>query len=329
MHPKRLLNFEKKIFDRVSKRLLSSNAISAPNSKLPTPPPEEGAIEQDSEERQRKEVAERQQLREEVLLDFAAFESSIVRTQLLFNSNVQERERYATERLRIQDEAQEVKDNTAQLRLQLEEAKKQLALRKTYDELAEKILSNRLLRPRADQHANLEKLNHEIAELDRESKDYAQTWAERRAQFGRIVEEAEQLRRMIKDEKEEVERREGMEGREEGDEGEAASRGRTSAVGTPRPEVGGASPLPNGAEPDPGSLTVDHALQQRDKSPLRQSTPRLEVTTPQLEIEEDIDMAEDGEVSGDDDGVVTEDKEIEDGATDDARSRNGDQMDTT
>lgn len=312
----------------MSKRLLSSNTFSPPSSKLPTPPPEDSNAEQSPEEKQRKEAEETDQLKEDVLLDFAAFESSIMRTQLLFNSNVQERERYATEKLRIQAAAQEVRDNTSQLRLQLEEAKKQLTLRKTYDELAEKILSNRLLRPRADQNANLEKLNHEIEELDRDSKDYAQNLAERREQFGRIIQETEQLKRMIREQREEAERKEGMKGREDGDEGEAASRGRTSVVGTPRPEAGGASPLPSGTDVDPGSLTVEHALQSRDKSPLRQSTPKLEVTTPQPEIEEDVDMAEDGEVSGEDDGLVTEDKELEDFGTDDARSRNGEQMDT-
>ena len=264
-------------------------------------------------------------------LDFAAFESSIVRTQFLLNSNARERDRYAAEKLQIQATAQEVRQNTAKLHVQLEEAQKTLALRKTYDELAEKITNNRLLRPREDQHANLEKLNNEIADLERESKDYAQTWAERREQFGKIIEEGMNLRRLIRDEKEEVERREGMEEGEDGDDAEASStRGRVSAVGTPRPDAGGSTPLHPGIDGgDAGGLTVDKYLQPRSRSPLRGSTPVTEavVETPVSKVDEseDINMAEDGEVSGDEglasDGLVTEDKDAEN------EGRAGEQMD--
>ena len=134
-----------------------------------------------------------------MILDFAAFESSIARIQFLLTSNERERERYAAEKLKIQATAQAVRDNTAELRVQLEEAQKTLALRKTYDELAEKITSNKLLKPRDDQKANIDKLNAEIAELEREREEYAQTWAERREQFGRIMGESMQLRRQIRD----------------------------------------------------------------------------------------------------------------------------------
>lgn len=132
--------------------------------------------------------------------------------QFLLESNEKERRRYAEEKIRIEEATQSVRQNTVELRVRLEEAQNQLTLRKTYDELTEKITSNRLLRPREDQWANLEKLQAEIARLEAESKEYAQTWAERREQFGRIVEEGTNLRRLIRDEKEEVERREGMVG---------------------------------------------------------------------------------------------------------------------
>ena len=127
----------------------------------------------------------RRQWREEATLDFAGFESSIIRIQFLLNTNIKERERYAAQKLKIEATAQAVRDNTAELHSQLEDAQKQLALRKEYDELAEKITSNRLLRPRQDQHANLAKLNAEIEELERESRGYAQTWVERRQQFSK------------------------------------------------------------------------------------------------------------------------------------------------
>ncbi len=203
-----------------------------------------------------------------------------------------------------------MRENTAELRVQLEEARKTLALRKTYDELAEKITNNRLLRPREDQHANLEKLNAEIAELEKESSDYARTWAERREQFGRIVDEGMQLRRLIRDEKEEVERREGMEEREEGEEGEVGSqRGRSSGLGTPRPEAGGATPLH--AVQDSGRSTP-HGLNKhrtsRSQSRMRgsrQPSPAIEEGNRHGGEGGDVDMAEDGEMNVDPEGTLT------------------------
>ncbi|KAI4149867.1 MAG: hypothetical protein LQ340_004393 [Diploschistes diacapsis] len=331
LHQNRILNNEKKAFERITNRLVGPNSILAPVKRPMTA--EELAIKTKGPKDELPQDPD--SFRRDLLLDFAAFESSIIRTQLLLNSNEQERERYAAEKIRIQAATQDVRENTAKLRLQLEEAKNQLALRKTYDELAEKITSNRLLKPRKDQYANLEKLNNEIAELERESIEYAQTWAERRAQFGRIIEEGMELRRQIRDEEEEVERREGMEGREDGDEPEVASRGRSSAVGSPLPEGLGATPPPAGGDGHNASLTVSQARNSRDKSPLRQSTPRLEVTTPQLEEPDDINMAEDGEVSGDEggeiesEGLVAEDKDLDGHTSEDHESRNGDNMDTS
>jgi len=261
--------------------------------------------------------------------------------QLLLTSNARERERYAAEKLRIQATAQDIRENTTKLRLQLEEAQKTLALRKTYDELAEKITSNRLLRPREDQHANLDKLNAEIADLERESRDYAHTWAERRQQFGRIIEEGMHLRRLIRDEKEEVERREGMEEREDGDEGEAGSlRGPDSGVATPHQDVGGATPLHLSTNDDsthPHGLAVDRNVNPRAKSPL--SIPNLvdEAAISRAEESEDTNMAEDGEVSVElEDTVLSTDRPTGDtrgrsrAQSEDGRiTANGDQMDTS
>ncbi len=151
------------------------------------------------------------QFREDVTLDFAALNSSIARMQSLLTSNEKERDQYAAKKLKILEESQAVRESTAQLHVQLAEARKNLEVRKTWDDLSEKITGNRMLRPREDQEANLERLQAEIAELERERAEYAQTWAERREQFGRIVKESTELRRLIRDEKEEVERREGIE----------------------------------------------------------------------------------------------------------------------
>ena len=305
LHKSRLLNVEEKPFKRITKRLLASNSIISTPLQLPlTPPPDASAADEAAAvfvaEKQNK-LEERRQFREDVLLDFAAFESSIVRIQFLLDSNAKERERYAAEKLQIQATAQDVRENTAELRLQLEEAQKTLALRKTYDELAEKITINRLLRPREDQHANLEKLNSEIADLERESKDYAETWAERRQQFGRIIEEGMQLRRLIRDEKEEVERREGMEGREDGEDGEGGSlRGRVSGLATPGHDAGDSTPLHSTMNDDhgtSGSLGVDPNSSSRSKSTLRALGTMSDSGRNKEEENQDINMAEDGEVS--------------------------------
>ncbi|MCJ1249239.1 hypothetical protein MMC30_006462 [Trapelia coarctata] len=346
LHKSRLLNVEEKPFKRITKRLLAPNSpITHPLLKTPVPSELDGsradevAAEYEAERRRHEE--ERRQFREDVLLDFAAFESSIIRMQLLLTSNARERERYAAEKLRIQATAQEVRDNTTELRVQLEEAQKTLALRKTYDELAEKITSNRLLRPREDQHANLDKLNAEIADLERESRDYAQTWAERRQQFGRIIEEGMQLRRLIRDEKEEVERREGMEEREDVDEGETGSlRGRSSGVATPHHDVGGVTPLHPSTNDDSThthGLAVDRHVDPRGKSPLRTSNIAAEAAISRAEESEDTNMAEDGEVSVEFDDIVmstdTRAGEIRGGSreqSEDGRiTANGDQMDTS
>ena len=227
--------------------------------------------------------------------------------------------------------------------MQLEEAQRTLALRKEYDDLAEKITSNRLLRPREDQHANLAKLNAEIADLERESQEYAHTWTERRQQFGRIIEEGMQLRRLIRDEKEEVERREGMEEREDGDDDQ---RGRSSGIGSPHHETGGTTPMHGtGQEQEvgtPGGLSVERDPSGRGKSPLRSSQVADDMSEEKNDVAaaEDEEMAEDGELAAEPEHVVAapveglvaagdgkeEGEEEEDGQTDGQRPE---QMDTS
>ena len=258
------------------------------------------------------------------------------------NTNIKERERYAAQKLKIEATAQAVRDNTAELGSQLEDAQKQLALRKEYDELAEKITSNRLLRPREDQHANLAKLNAEIEELERESRGYAQTWAERRQQFSKIIDEGMQMRRQIRAEKEEVDRREGMEGADDGEEGESSSlRGRSSGLGTPAPgHEGGATPLhANGAQDvamSGGNLQVEGQEVKREKSPLHfsQTVEGDRERDAAAEEAEDADMAEDGEVEPEGDavavpasGLVADDDEKEEGEEDDAPAEEEEHMD--
>ncbi|KAK4690225.1 THO complex subunit 7, partial [Lecanoromycetidae sp. Uapishka_2] len=343
LHKSRLLNVEEKPFKRITKRLLAATSlISSPPTLPPTPPPDASAADEAAaahETEKQQQLEERRQWREDALLDFAAFESSIIRIQFLLTSNHKERERYAAEKLKIEATAQAVRDNTADLRIQLEEAQKTLALRKEYDELADKITSKPVLQSRESQHANLAKLNAEIADLQRESEEYAETWVQRRQQFGRIIEEGMQLRRLIRDEKEEVERREGMEEGEDGD--EDIRGGRSSGVATPRSTMGGTTPMHLTSQEQevstPGGLGAELHRSSRGRSPLNntQTTDNAEDKKASLQEAEDEEMAEDGELAAEPEGVtaapveglVATDETGEEGTEKEERA--GDQMDTT
>ncbi|KAI8718851.1 hypothetical protein NCS52_00665100 [Fusarium sp. LHS14.1] len=320
LHKSRLLNVEEKPFKRITKRLNSLTTIAAPTGALNgTNPPSSEA------------KGKLEQLKEELALDFAAFDSSITRLQFLHDANIRERERYAADQDRILAECQAVRQNNAQLREQLDAAQATLAQRKKFDELAEKITSNRLLRPREDQIANLAKLEEECRELERESETYNETWRERRDQFNRIMEEGMLLRRQIRDEKEEVDRREGMNEDAEED-GEVDKIGQTPRnepsgnatphldgdgqakadieAGTPNPDAlnGGRTPMRDTPGPDTlkqlpghvGSLGRDGSLApSRDASPMPQHDER------KAESGEDVDMEDEATNRVRDDGGNT------------------------
>ncbi|KAI1335650.1 Tho complex subunit 7-domain-containing protein [Xylariaceae sp. FL0016] len=271
LHKTRLLNVEERPFKRLTKRLLAPGAFTNPRSKLPTPPPtgNDDAAEATAPQ---PDIAA---LKEDIVLDFAAFDSAIQRLQLLANANAAERERYVTDRQRILGTMENVKESNAALKTQLDGARATLAQRKTFDELADRITSNRMLRTRAEQEVNLAKLAEECEELRRESEAYGTTWRERREQFERLVDEGKRLRALIRDEKEEAERKEGMDSdAEDGEAGDSQipGKGSASAGATPGPEnTAGAkgegsalpagvrderTPQPDGAEalkPQPGA----------------------------------------------------------------------------
>ncbi|KAL5335965.1 Tho complex subunit 7-domain-containing protein [Aspergillus crustosus] len=329
LHKSRLLNVEEKPFKRITKRLLNPDSVIISHATLPPTPPPDGADEEAAtaaEAEKQKRLEEWRQFRDDASLDFAAFEGSIARIQFLFTSNEKECERYVEEKERILSTMQAVRENTAELRVQLDEAQRLLALRKSYDELTEKITSNRLLKPREDQQANLQKLQAEIAELENESKDYATTWAERREQFGRIVEEGMQLRRLIRDEKEEVERREGMQEDEDGDDGDV-SKGKQSGANTPRPDHEGLTPAQQNQDEAGRSPLSSFA----DKATPGAATPLRQVTTVEEEkaqaaAQEDSAMVDEGEITGDE-GLERHD-ELEEG--EEAQDNpDADKMDTT
>ncbi|QUC17671.1 uncharacterized protein UV8b_01912 [Ustilaginoidea virens] len=247
LHKLRLLNVEEKPFKRITKRLAAISSVVSTST----------TTTQDSASSQNGDgsasAAPRDSVKEDLTLDFAAFDSSIARLQFLHEANERERERYAADQKRILAECRAVRTNNGQLRVQLDAARATLARRKKFDELAERITSNRLLRPREDQLANLSKLEDECRDLERESETYKETWQERRDQFNRIMEEGMMLRRQIRDEKEEVDRREGMneEGEDDADPDRDGTTPRLAAseIATPRPD-GEAQDKPEGEEED-------------------------------------------------------------------------------
>lgn len=196
----------------------------------------------EAQEQQEKFLSDLQKFRDGILYQFTAFESSIARLQFLRAANDRERERYAAEKLKIEATASEVRDNTVSLRIQLDEAQKTLAVRKAYDVRADKITKNSALKPRDEQHVNIEKLKAEIEELERESQELSQTWNDRREQMGRVIDEAAKLRRQIRNEKEPEE----VEAEKRAQEMLDVEREREagSHVGTPRADEEGATPGP-------------------------------------------------------------------------------------
>lgn len=228
------MGIEERPFKRITKRLL---APSNPINSFYTRSSETASDESDKDtlEAQHEQFLNNiQRFREEAILDFAAFESSIARIQYLRAANERERERYAVEKLKIEATADEVRQNTADLRVQLDEAQKTLAVRKTYDVLADRITKNASLKPRDEQHVNIEKLKAEIEELERESQEHNQAWVERREQFSKLVSESQRLRRVIRDEKEPDKDEDATEQDDENLLGTDREREGLSNAGTPR-----------------------------------------------------------------------------------------------
>ncbi|KAK8138490.1 hypothetical protein PG984_001870 [Apiospora sp. TS-2023a] len=260
LHKNRQLPVEIRPFQRISKHVALAKL---PATKLPTPPPEgapesqDGASAASTSGYMGQVHGNAEAMKEDIQLDFAAFDSTITRLQFLATANEKERERYATDRSKILETMEAVRSSNASLRTQLDEARATLAQRKSFDELADRITSNRMLRPRAEQAVNLDKLAEECDELQRESETYGVTWRERKEQFDKLVGEGVNLLRLIRDEKEEVERREGMD-EEDGDDDDASNNNNTTPGGGKQggSQSGSGTPARHGdgnGTPRPGS----------------------------------------------------------------------------
>lgn len=233
----------------MSSRLLKPEALDSTRpSHLPTPPPDASAADEAAAARAAehdKQINDIRAWQNDIMNEISLLDYAIVRMEFTTNSNHTERERYAKEKTAITAKQQDVRETIEELRGQLKDAKEMLEIRKTYDKLTVKITNSKMLKPRDEQAAAHAKLDEEIFELQHEVEGSKNTWAERRTQFGRIQDEAEEMLRMIKDEKEEAERKEGMmKDGDDNDDGEGSTvRGNVSQVGTPRPDPGGATPM--------------------------------------------------------------------------------------
>lgn len=279
LHATRLLQVEERPFQRVTRNLLGKDSLLrwTPPTQLPSPPPDgdEAQASHDSDEEERK----RQKFREDILLDFAALESSILRIQLTLSSNQRERERYAAEKAKILETAQAVRDNTFELRSQLSEAQRVLGLRKGYDELAAKLIDPAKLKPRADTQDDIEKLEKEIEDLEQESSDFEGVWAGRKEAFDKVVGEGQAMIKLIKGIKDEPEVEKEGERMDEGGE-ESGMKGERSRLGTPAPGEGGSTPMPTQVSREEGGETPLHPEGAADSgegtaSPMRGATNKF------------------------------------------------------
>lgn len=241
LHYTRLLSVEERPFMKLSARLTGPTSLIKTFPRLPpTPPPEDNAneLEQDilldpstlasSDEKSaaapidyKKAELERAQFRQELLIDFANLRNTVSRIQLLCDSNARERERYAAEKIRISQSAADVRSSTAALRIELQEARQTLALRKEYDALTRELLTSGKpgsLPTRQEQKAEMQRLEVEIADLRNESAKMDATWVERRQQFERIQGETSLMMKMINGEKQEPVLGEAVDEREDGEE---------------------------------------------------------------------------------------------------------------
>jgi hypothetical protein len=320
----RLLSIEARPFGRISGRVVKKETFSEIRpTHLPSPPPDVSAVEEEAAARETEREQEIQKIevwRSDVMNDLGLLDYTTLRFELTTESNNDERERFAQEKIAITQKQEHVKQAIERLRIDLVEAKETLAVRKSYDELTEKITNSKMLKPRDEQAVAHAKLDEEIAELEHEVQTAKDTWNERRVQFNRIEEEAKEMLRMIKDEKEEAERKEGMM-KDRDDEGEISStRGDVSHAGTPRPD-GGMTPVHTSQAAD-NSNTSTLKVPQNRLAPLSRdssvapSLARSGAAEDNEMVESSKNLELDEDMVADESSGIEEGEDLEDGEDD-------------
>jgi hypothetical protein len=308
----------------VSSHLAKPNTfINGRPTHLPSPPPDasaadEAAVAQSAEQEQ--QARKIQAWRTGIVDDLNLLDYTILRFELTSESNNAERERYAREKIAITDKQEHVKKEIERLRVDLEVAKQNLAVRKTYDELTEKITNSKMLKPRDEQAIAHAKLDEEISELEHEVQTAKDTWNERRVQFLRIEEEAREMLRMIKDEKEEAERKEGMMKDRDDEADSSSARGDVSRMGTPRPD-GAMTPLSFSQNAE-GSTTLK--VPHDRLAPLSRGAS-ASPSVARSELADDTEMTglvdDSKDLHADDSSGLEEGEDVEDGEHDSASER--------
>lgn len=270
LHATRLLMIEERPFKRVKDRLTDGASILRDRpSGLASPPPEDHTGDDTSTAPQ--DEQKYQHFREDFLLDAAAYENSLIRMQLVQSREQRERDHYATEKQKIQDTAQAVKDNTAELKDDLVEAQNVMEQKKKYDALAVKILDDKKLPARDDNQEEIRKLQKEIEDLEAEEREFEEMWAARKAAFDKIQAEGQATLNLIKGIKDAGEEDKDETGEDrEGDGNEASVAGDRSRMGSPVPE--GSTPRPEVDTPLP-----DAGDDENERSSARPSNRFLEI----------------------------------------------------
>ncbi|CAI6335359.1 unnamed protein product [Periconia digitata] len=318
----RLLAVEVRPFSRVSTRLMKNDNVTTQRPKqLPSPPPDASAADESAAaiaaERENP-IAKLKGWQNDLMSDLELLDFTVLRFELTTKSNIVERERYAQEKIAIKDKQEYVKQTIENLRVDLQNAKETLEVRKSYDELTEKITNSKMLKTRHEQHVAHAKLDEEISELQNEVENAKATWNERRQQFFRIDEAAQAMHRMIKDEKEEAERKEGMmKDRDEEGDGDT-TRGDVSHAGTPRPD-GGMTPIHVSQSADASNTlkVPQDRLAPLSRSQSVASTSRRSIIDEDTKMES-MDTAEDGQE--DDSSGLEEGEDIEEGEHEEGQS---------
>lgn len=294
LHASRLLAVEERPFQRVTKKILGADSILRQSmTYLPSPPPDSSLDEDGSDAY----ISKVQKFRDDVLIDFANLESSLVRIQLILSSNERERERYAAEKAKILETAQAVRDNTAELRVQLSEAQRILEQRRGYDEEASKILNDKKLKSREETRADIDKLEKEIEDLQHESAEYETTWVSRKEHFDNIVREGEAMIRQIKGIKDEPEPEpEKDENMDDAEDGIKAETGREESLGpdgrSPQPaDTGDATPMRDADEAEGGTPRPTNKFLEVDDGTRSASRASSPLQKP-VQMQDDVDMAE-------------------------------------
>ncbi len=148
-------------------------------------------------------------LTEQLDIEFAQFEGIIRRNFLLQAANVREVERYDGEKRSIETTSARAADHIQNLRSELVVAQTNRANRSAYDAIALEI-QRKGLKTRKTQKDNIDKLQSELSELEREKTSYNEVWQTRKKQFEEILDRLRHMQAQITSEKEEQERREGM-----------------------------------------------------------------------------------------------------------------------